>query len=247
MKQIVCMKWGTAYGPEFVNLLYGTAKNNITGDFRFVCLTDDTSGVRAEVECMPCPEIALEPPFNNHGWRKLALWADKLDNMEGSWLFLDLDVVITGSLDDFFTFKPDKTFVVMHNWTQPGTGIGNTSVFRFVVGSHPYLHDNIVKDFFTNYKTYRNEQTYISKTITDITYWPDEWCILFKTHCVPSWPSRFWREPVLPPTARVVAFPGDPNPDDALEGVWPPGKAIKKIYKHILPTRWIGEIWDAAD
>ena len=117
----------------------------------------------------------------------------------------------------------------------------------FAVGSHPYLHDNIVKDFFTNYKTYRNEQTYISKTITDITYWPDEWCILFKTHCVPSWPSRFWREPVLPPTARVVAFPGDPNPDDALEGVWPPGKTIKKIYKHILPTRWIGEIWDAAD
>ena len=73
-----------------------------------------------------------------------------------------------------------------------------------------------------------------------------DWCVLFKTHCVPAWPARFWQEPVLPAKARVVAFPGDPNPHDAVEGRWPVKKAYKCLYKSIRPATWIRRIWDDA-
>lgn len=243
MKQIICMKWGDKYGPQYVNKLYGMVKKNLPGDFRLVCLTDRPEGIRQEVECYPCPNVAIPEPYCNLGWRKVSLWAETLDHMEGTWLYLDLDVVVTGSLDDFFSYNPDLSFIVMHNWTQPHSGIGNTSVYRFKIGSHPYLLQNLLQNPQEQFKRFRNSQTYISKTIREISYWPDEWCVLFKTHCVPAMPLRWWRAPILPATAKVVAFPGDPNPDKALIGQWPARKWYKKIYKHIKPARWINDYW----
>jgi hypothetical protein len=243
MKQIVCMKWGTLYPAGYVNKLYGMVRRNIRGPLRFVCLTDDPSGVRSEVECLPCPTVALQPPYNNTGWRKIALWARELPGMDSDWLFLDLDVIVTGSLDDFFSFAPEKTFVVMQNWTQPGRGIGNTSVFRFRVGQHPYIHDRLVPEFKTILAQHKIEQIYISRTISDMAFWPDAWCVLFKTHCVPPMPLRWWKAPTRPATARVIAFPGDPNPHDAVRGIWPVKKPYKKVYKFIRPATWIADYW----
>jgi hypothetical protein len=243
MKNIVCMKWGTLYGAEYVNKLYAMAARHITGDFRFVCLTDDPADVNSAVECLDCPSVALPPPWNNTGWRKVALWSTQLPGMEGDWLFMDLDVVITGSLDDFFTFAPERSFVVMQNWTQPGQGIGNTSVYRFTVGKHPYLLSRMVDDFMAVVKQYRNEQTFVSHVISELEFWPDEWCVLFKIQCVPPMPARWWKVPLLPPGARIVAFPGVPNPGDAAAGIWPGRKWYKKIYKHIRPAPWVSEHW----
>jgi len=42
------MKWGTKYGPEYVNRLYAMVRRHLTGDFNMVCLTDDTKGIRSE-------------------------------------------------------------------------------------------------------------------------------------------------------------------------------------------------------
>jgi hypothetical protein len=39
-KQIVCVKWGTLYGPEYVNRLYAMVKRNITGPFRLWKIKD---------------------------------------------------------------------------------------------------------------------------------------------------------------------------------------------------------------
>ncbi|RZI92081.1 MAG: glycosyltransferase, partial [Rubrivivax sp.] len=48
-RNVICMKWGTKYGPEYVNRLYAMVRRHLTGDFRFVCLTDDPAGIRPEV------------------------------------------------------------------------------------------------------------------------------------------------------------------------------------------------------
>ena len=56
---VLCMKWGTKYGPEYINRLYAMVRRHLQGDFRFVCLTDNTDGLRAEVECFPIPPLAL--------------------------------------------------------------------------------------------------------------------------------------------------------------------------------------------
>lgn len=247
-KQVICMKWGTLYGADYVNKLYAMVRNQISGPLRFVCLTDDPADIRKEVECFECPTLSL-PGQKNPGWRKLTLYrsSENLFGLEGTWLYLDLDVVITDSLDPFFEYKPEKNFIVMQNWTQPGQGIGNTSVYRFKVGADEYLYDNLIKNYTNIFQQYRISQIYISKTIKEITFWPDEWCVLFKVQCVPKWPMRFWQEPTFPKNTRVVAFPGVPNPSDAVEGRWPVKRFYKKLYKYIKPARWIQRIWDESE
>ncbi|MGV6851004.1 MAG: hypothetical protein ACWA5R_02355 [bacterium] len=246
-KQIICMKWGTLFGADYVNKLYAMARRNCTGELRFVCLTDDRNGIRSEVECHGCPDVKVE--FRtNPGWRKLITYADSSDlfGLSGDWLFLDLDVVITGNIDVFFDYKPDQSFVVMQNWTQKGKGIGNTSVYRFRVGAERYLLDNFESNYANYYQKYRIEQSYVSCEVKQLHFWPDEWCLLFKVQCVPVWPLRFWKEAYLPENARIIAFPGDPNPHDAAIGRWPVKKAYKRLYKSIKPVQWVKKLWSES-
>lgn len=67
------MKWGTKYGPEYVNRLYAMVRRNLSGDFKFVCLTDDGAGIRPEVTCLPIPPLNLQlaPGQRDGAWKKL--------------------------------------------------------------------------------------------------------------------------------------------------------------------------------
>lgn len=241
-KQVICMKWGDLYGADYVNTLYAMVRRHTSGELRFVCLTDDADGVDPAIECHPCPSVDIPAPFNNLGWRKVSLFAAELFGLQGDWLYLDLDVVVTASLDGFFSWEPQRPFIVMQNWTQPGKGIGNTSVYRFRVGASTHLLTDLLADSEAILARYRNEQTYVSRNVGELVFWPDAWCVLFKTHCVPAWPQRFWQAPVLPPDAHVVAFPGVPNPHQAVRGEWP-CRGYKKLYKFIRPATWIADHW----
>lgn len=242
--QFICMKWGKLYGPEDVNRLYRMVRLNFVGDLRFVCLTDDDSGMDPEVECLPCPEIQLPEAFALRPWRKLTTFAtsDRLFGLEGEWLFLDLDMLICGPLDDFFTYRPELDFVVMQNWTQPGKGIGNTSVYRFRVGALDWILQKLLAEQDRVLREFPNSQTFISRTLGRPEFWPDDWCKLFKVDCVPPWPQRFWQMPRLPEGARTVAFPGSPKPEEALLGQWPT-RWYKRFYKFIRPTPWVSDLW----
>lgn len=239
MKQVLCMKWGTRYPADYVNHLYAMVARNVTPPFRFICMTDDRTGVREEVECLPCPTIPVNDQRANLGWRKLAVWQPTIEGIEGDVLFLDLDVVVVDNIDALFTFG--ENFCVMRNWTQPDEPIGNTSVFRFTVGAHPEAWHRFVEDPEAVMRESVNEQMYLSRLLKP-TFFPDDWCLLFKVHCVPAWPVRFFAPPRLPEGAKVVAFPGDPNPPDAAVGRWPT-KWYKRFYKHIRPTPWVAQHW----
>jgi hypothetical protein len=220
-------------------------KRNITGPFRFVCLTDDPTGIVEGVECHPCPTVNFPEPYHNWGWRKLAVWDKTVAGLQpGDALFLDLDIVITGSIDIFFEIPGD--FIVCPNWPRPGENheIGNTSVFRFRVGAHPYLLESAEKDPEGVLASYDNEQIYVSLLINKgaKSFWKDPLCCSFKVHCVPKGVRRWFLEPTLPEGTRIVIFPGVPNPHEAVAGVWP-APWYKKLYKHIKPTKWVGEHW----
>ncbi len=99
-RHILCMKWGTKYGPEYVNRLYGMVRRHLAGEFQFICLTDDASGVRPEVRCLPIPplNLQLKPGQRDGAWKKLTTFEANLHGLRGTALFLDLDVVVVGSL-----------------------------------------------------------------------------------------------------------------------------------------------------
>jgi hypothetical protein len=58
---IMCMKWGTLYSAQYVNVLYNACQANLTDPCRFVCLTDDPSGLLSGIEAFPIPDIGLTP------------------------------------------------------------------------------------------------------------------------------------------------------------------------------------------
>ncbi|MFW5452327.1 hypothetical protein [Thioalkalivibrio sulfidiphilus] len=62
MKTVLCIKWGTRYGPDYVNRIYAMVARNITPPFQIVCFTDDAQGIRQEVRCFDLPELGCPPP-----------------------------------------------------------------------------------------------------------------------------------------------------------------------------------------
>ena len=239
---IACMKWGKRYGPDYVNRLFSAVRRNLTGDLRFLCFTDDTTGLDANVEAWPLPPIDLPEPLAWTPWRKLSLWQTPLADINaGDMLVLDLDLVVTGRLNEFFTYQPGD-YCVIENWTQQGAGVGNTSAFRIPVGRYPEIYDRLMRDPSEVTTCWRIEQQYISELIPEQVFWPREWCLSFKYSILPRFPLNRWNTPRLPQDARIVAFTGKPDPDEALAGRWP-ARFPKTIYKHVRPTPWIGEHW----
>ncbi len=242
VQTIICIKWGKRYSSTYVNRLWSMIKRHTNRKTRLICYTEDPEGISNEVTIYPLPEIKLPEKIKYHAWRKVSLWRQQLQGIEGDVLFIDLDVVITGSLDDFFDYKPESTFCVIENWTQLGSGIGNTSVYRFRVGAHKYLYDKMQAQGQEMYEKYGNSQTFISNEIKVKDFWPKEWCQSFKHTMMPPWPINFFKVTPLKSGIKVVCFTGKPDPDEARDGLWR-APWYKKIYKHVKPTPWIAEHW----
>ncbi len=240
---ILCTKWGTKYGADYVNRLYSMVSRNIARPYRFVCLTDDSTGLRPEVEAFALPLIDI-PDFDAkaawtkaHGWLKLTCFANAVHDLSGPTLYLDIDIVITGGLDVFF--EPEGEFIAIKEWDKRDD-TGNTSVFRFIIGAHSDALIPLRQDIPEATKTVRNEQEYITQYISrqgKLKYWPAEWCRSFKRHCVRPFPLSWFQPPRLPENARVIAFHGKPNPPDAIVG------DSGKWYRKVLPTDWVKEHW----
>ncbi|GAA5508044.1 hypothetical protein [Novipirellula caenicola] len=251
---IVCIKWGTKYGSEYVNRLLHGIKKHLNLPFRFLCLTENSEGIDPQVEIHPLPvtpfdENAFDARKGGETWRKVGLFQPGLAGLEGDTLFLDLDVVLTGPLDDFFTFEPGK-FCVIHDWLEkrrawiPGRDgkVGNTSVFRF----HPERHLRVYQHFCDHQaevlQSFRIEQQYVSRTLLDdLAFWPEQWVCSFKRSCRPLFPMNLIREPYQPSEMRVLAFHGYPLPDQAIAGYQ------ASVFKSTRPATWLTAHWkDAA-
>jgi hypothetical protein len=240
--QILCMKWGTKYGAEYVNQLYGMVRMNLSRPFRLICLTDDRTGIRPEVEILPLPAMGTTEGIQVRGWWKVGLFSEEVGDLSGPALFLDLDVVIVGSLEPLFDLPGEV--VVPRDYriirVRRDYFVGNTSVLRFPVGRHPEVMEQFRRDFDGIRRRLRNEQEYVSYFFHELgilRYWPAEWCPSFKRHCVAPWPICHFRAPRLPEGARVVVFHGRPKPEEALVGKG------GKWYRPILPTPWIRDHW----
>jgi hypothetical protein len=249
---IVCMKWGDKFGPEYVNNLYHMVKRNITLHHRFVCMTEVSEGIDKGVDIKPLPEFEEPPrelsPFCLN-WRKLALFDEKVYDLKGKILFFDLDVVVVDNIDCFFSFS-DK-LAIIENWSQPNRLIGQSSVFCFEIGKYTHLLNKYRYQMEEVLKNNRTEQVYITRELGlgNFDYFPDEWCKSFKMHCMPGGILNSFLTPTkMPRNVKVIVFHGNPNPPDAMAGRW--GKPVpwyKKFYKTVKPTLWIGEHWHSND
>lgn len=235
MVTVLCMKWGWRYGPEYVDRLRAMVARRLGRSHRFVCLTDDPDGIDASVECRPLPPLELEPAWERSPWRKLSCLSAELADLASPILFLDLDVVLVDAIDGFF--EHPGSFCIIENWTQRGRGIGNSSVFRFEAGRHAEVLTHFRAHAAEVVERFANEQTFLSRHVPELTFWPSGWCRSFKHHCLPSPPLRPFRAAQVPEGARIIVFHGQPKPPDAARGVWP-GRRWP-----LRPATWIEDHW----
>lgn len=72
---IGCVKWGTRYGPDYVNILYRAARANMTGPFRFVCITDEGEGPDPGIDLVPFPKFRVpRETWRQSCFPKIACW-----------------------------------------------------------------------------------------------------------------------------------------------------------------------------
>ena len=238
MVNVICMKWGDKFPAEYVNRLYGMVSRNLTIPFRFVCFTENGDNIRQEVEIQPLPELDLPANTPERGWRKLTVFKENFGGLTGKTLFLDLDVVIVGSLDDFFTHPGE--FLIAHDKKRPAKIEGNSSVFRFEIGKYPQILSYFEQNSEQVKQEVRHEQAYLSREIHKLGklgYWPDQWVPSFKYRCCPSWLKSWFQAPFIPDGAKIIIFHGLPNPPEAIKGI------SGKWYRHIQPAPWIKEHW----
>lgn len=246
---VICLKWGTAYGPEYVNRLYRGVKKNMDRPFRFVCFTDNAEGLDAEIEAASFP---CAPPGWKHAWPnifvKLCLFKDGLAGLKGPTLFLDIDQIIIGDMGRFFDYKPGK-FCIIHNWIElrkrlfrKRPKIGNSSCFRFEAGKMNYVYEKFVSemDRAVQKKFFRTEQAYMTHAVglKNVNWWPSAWVQSFKRSCVRIFPFNLFMQPKQAKNAKILCFHGRPTPDDAINGY--KGKHLNTWVK---PCLWVKELW----
>ena len=243
---VLTLKWGEKYGAEYANRLYAGVRRHLRLDFRFLCFTDDAAGLRPEIEAHPIPDFDVPPPWRRTPWLKLALFRDGLAGLAGQSLFLDLDILITGGLDDLFRFAPGRPCII-HDWEKPLQRLfrrcgepGNSSVFRFESGRSGEVLDRFMAERDHALGQHRTEvdQRYLTEALgPGKAWWPAEWVVSFKRHCIPPFPRNLLTPPRLPPKARIVVFHGRPNPHEAVAGY------RGRPHRNCRPTPWIAEHW----
>lgn len=243
---IVCIKWGDRYGPEYVNRLYAGVSRHLSRPFRFVCLTEKPQDINEDVVIVPFPS----DPGIKRGWPdvlvKLMLFKDGFGDLKGPTLFLDLDVVIVDSMDCFFDYKPGKNCII-HNWASgikslmgKRLPVGNSSIFRFEAGQTNYAYETFVEEMHRaeDRTIFNTEQAFLTYALKSVEWWPEAWARSYKRHCRPIFPLNLWVTPRLPKDCRIMVFHGRPDPDEAVVGYHG-----KKLHHHVKSAPWVAEHW----
>ena len=219
---IVCLKHGTLYSADYVNRLYNMVKRNCTLDYEFVCLTDDPKGINSNVKILPLPGGIA-------GWWCKPYMFSKDLPLNGTVLYMDLDVVISSNIDKLITWQPnqwctirDFTRVMRPKWQKY-----NSSVVRFKTGDLDFVWTEYEKNKVEIQKRLHGDQDWLWEATRhkQAMLYPDSW--------IQSWKWEVRKDKAFKPgglrgrrtfnkidnlakpniECSICVFHGDPNPE----------------------------------
>ena len=220
MVTVLCVRFGTKYGKDYVERLRNMVSRHMTLPYEFVCLTDDPSpidGVRLVVQ--------PNEGYAKGWWHKVHMFDPDLP-LTGRILYLDLDVIVCNSLDklvqncatfDFYGIK-DFNRKFHANWNML-----NSSVLSWEKGYHPDIWTVFQTDPRKAQKLHGDQDWIWNVARTRIKFWPDEYIMSYK------WELRdrneldrgngkikfkSIRNPIIPKECCIAVFHGDPNPHE---------------------------------
>jgi len=203
---VACLKWGDKYGVDYVNILHSMVQRHLSQPHRFVCLTDDPTGI----DCETLPIVPNLPTW----WGKLTLFAHRIP---GRILYLDLDTVIVGSMDEFASY--DGPFCLIKPFYRDrGFASGVMSIapdFGGEVWEKFARNPQAAIDMCRRYAVPPwnfGDQRWLELTVERADYWQDVLpghvlpgqLVSYKIHCGAG----------LPAGSRVVCFHGKPDPHE---------------------------------
>ena len=249
----ICYKWGTLYGPHYVNRLHAMVKRNSSSPFTFHCITDDGADLDATIQIHALPELGIEGI-----WRKLMTFQRDFLGLEGEYVVsLDLDIVIVDSLD-FLLERPEIDFYIGRNWARKaGSARASGSVYRLKVGTHAFIWDRFYAEQKQSIDRYHGknrligEQNWLDANLPEFQFFPDGKVVSFKRHCKArgyyilgpigkrfGWCTSAWGKATVPPDASIISFHGDPLPPDVAmgpHGRWRYAPFVKEHWHESLP------------
>jgi len=226
MYNFACVCYGEKYPVEYVQKLYNMVKRHTTLPINFVVFTDHVKMekmVEGDIDIRLFPETDL-----NGWWNKMQLFHPDV-TLPGATLYTDLDVVITGNIDCFFTYKPEVEFIGMNDFN-PTSGVWNSSIMKF---DQSKMHDKLWRRFRDDrpnwLRRFPGDQNLISEFIKDspgCESFPDSWTQSYKWYDRKG--NRYSRQDMTYEhngESLVTVFHGQPNPHES-EQEW-----IKNAWK----------------
>jgi hypothetical protein len=131
---LMTIKWGDKFQPDYPNLIHRMAKRWLPCDFDSYCMTDDGNGLDEDIQIVECTEKWLWDDIINNCqgqkqwwfWDavKMSLFAPKLCGIEGKILFSDLDNLFLGDMSRVINTKPPAIIPTIWNpdWHVPMHG-----------------------------------------------------------------------------------------------------------------------------
>jgi hypothetical protein len=202
---ICCIRAGTAFAPAYVDILFDSVRRNLADGFEgdFTVFTDQPDEYTNGIITRPLP--ADLPGW----WSKLALFRDDLFPKGDRVLFLDLDTIITGRLDELAAY--DGPLAILRDFYRPD-GL-QSAVMAWEAGT--------AADIWESYEAAGcpqddpgGDQAWIERSHSDASRLQDAFPSLFA-----SYKADNLRNP--PAAASVVVFHGEPRPHQVLTG-WVP-------------------------
>lgn len=203
----------STFGPAAVLALRDMVARHYQAPHRFVCITDDATGLE-RVETIPLwPDHANVPSPHGRGnpscYRRLKLFDPAIEELLGARIVsMDLDTVIVGDLAPIFNRSED--FVI---WGQSdmATQWYNGSLFMLTAGSRPQVWTDF--DPVTSprlalaARKFGSDQGWISYKLGrhEATWGQKDGVYSYRVHIRPQ-------GNVLPANARVVNFHGKVDP-----------------------------------
>lgn len=224
MITFICWKWTPApgyrssYAGEQVNVLRRMVARHYDAPHRFVCVTDDATGIGSDVEVLPLWSDFSTVP-SPHGlrnpscYRRLKAFARDAAQIFGErFVSLDLDTVIVNDLRPLFDRPED--FVIWENTTKDAKTSYNGSMWMLTAGARPQVWETFDPKLSPKV-TFRegrfgSDQAWISHCLGphEVTWNCADGVYSYRVHI-----SRQFRGS-LPANARIVFFHGKTDPWD---------------------------------
>ena len=181
---VVAVKWGTKYGPNYVNNMYNMLEHHGFPDrnFKLLCFTDDVTGLRPEVVTAALPVDEL--PDWKGWWLKAFLFSPAATNAmvavaphtsAQTVLYLDLDTIVCGPLDFLLHERSGPSFSTLGAAAFPTEGRAcgyNSSIMIWSMGGLHVLYAFLVEHY---------------RTVTKVLFKFDHWLEMMvgsDAHCI---------------------------------------------------------------